>query len=233
MRQAARGAAAAADTKPETSLPMNRMMSRAWTAGVALLVLGVPPSGAAEFSTKMFGKDVSIVAVDEAQQKLVVDGVELVRNRYVSIEEIGVVGGVPVFVGDSSNGGNACSGAPFVVSFPSGGKPRLDGPLDTCSGAGHEMSSTALSFSSGPSPSSDGERWSWTAARGFEKLESVAFVPDATKGWDQLRERTASHPSDLMDYGVIADRIYQLAGPDKKLVMRMINGVGSGAFEGD
>jgi hypothetical protein len=36
-----------------------------------------------------------------------------------------------------------------------------------------------------------------------------------------------------MDYGVIADRIYQLAGPDKKLVMRMINGVGSGAFEGD
>jgi hypothetical protein len=66
----------------------------------------------------MSGKDVSILAVDEAQQKLLVDCVKLVRNRYVSIEEIGFVGGVRVFVCDSSNGGDACSGAPFVMSFP-------------------------------------------------------------------------------------------------------------------
>lgn len=206
---------------------------RAGIVGVVLLVMQAHPSGAAEFSTKMFGKEVSIVAVDDAQLKLVVDGVELVKNRYVSIDEIGIVDGMPVFVGDSSNGGNGCSGAPFVVSFPPSGKPRLDGPLDTCTGANHEMSSTALTFSSNALASSDGERWIWTAESGFEKLESVAFVPDASKGWDQLRERTAGHPSDLMNYGVIAARIYQLAGPDKDLLMRMINGVGSGAFEGD
>lgn len=61
----------------------------------------------------------------------------------------------------------------------------------------------------------------------------MAFVPDASKGWNELRERTASPPSDLMNYGPIATRIKQLAGPDKALVTRIINGVGSGSFQGD
>lgn len=137
---------------------MIRLPATTFALGFAILGLTSTSAPAEEFTTRMFGKDVSISAVDD-MKKLVVDGVELVRDRYVDIEEIGIVEGMPVLVDSSSNTGNACSGPPFVVSFPPGGKPRMDGPLGTCSGLAHEMSSSGPTFFSAAMAGSDGERW--------------------------------------------------------------------------
>lgn len=201
---------------------------------MSLLPAGLHSTGAnAEMSgIRMFGKDVAITTRDD-EEHLTVEGRELLKNRYVSIDEIGIVGNVPVIIGSSSQGGNACEGATFVVSFPHGGAARLDGPLDECTGMGADLKGDHIEFSTAAIPGRDGKRWTWTPDGSFQEAGTTTFRADESKGWAQLRERQVGHPSDLLDYAEINRRVSQLAGPDKTLVFRILTGVGSGGFKGD
>lgn len=209
-----------------------RMLRICQAAAIAVIVPTFSLAQATEISARFFGYRLEMPR-DEDGRTLRIDGVKLLKNWYLDIEEVAVVAGVPVIIGSSSNGGNACESSPFVVSFPKEGKPRLDGPLDTCSGTGHQLTANGIEFFSAAIPGREGERWQWTFVNAFTKLPSTTFEPDRTKGWAQLRERTAGHPSDLLDYGEIATRIYQLLGPDKQSVLPILTGVGSASFEGD
>ncbi|AFL52475.1 hypothetical protein ABIE78_001643 [Sinorhizobium fredii] len=113
------------------------------------------------------------------------------------------------------------------------GNPRLDGPLDTCFGVRVDRSAESLTLSTAPTPNKAGEKWIWTASDGLKAVQGDKFVADSSKGWAQLRERTASHPSELLDYVEIGNEIASMAGPDRELVNDILMGVGSGEFKGD
>lgn len=187
---------------------------------------------AADMDIILFGRAISITKVDD-QERLKIDGREIHKNYYVSIDRIEIVGDTPVAIGTSSMGGNACEGSPFVVSFPPVGNPRVDGPLDTCLGVRVEKSADTLVLSTSPTPNEAGEKWVWSAADGLRQLDGEKFVADSSKGWTQLRERTVSHPSELLDYAEIGTDIAAMAGPDRALVADILVGVGSGEFKGD
>lgn len=166
-----------------------------WFALVAAVPMFVYATVASSspFAMTLFGHQVSISPSGD-QFKLEIDEREVLRNYYLDLDEIYVINGTPTVVGTSSGGGNACEGAPFIVSFPRNESPRLDGPLDTCFGVKVEASDIALTLSTAPTPNEPGKRWTWTPSDGIKEAESAAFVADVSKGWPQLRERTASHP---------------------------------------
>ena len=95
------------------------------------------PAAAQEMPGKLFGNDFRIERVDYEGRLLIGDR-EILRSPQLLLDEIAVVDGTPVLIGSASSGGNMCDAAPFVVSFPSGGKPRLDGPLETCASVQYE-----------------------------------------------------------------------------------------------
>ncbi|TFF19861.1 hypothetical protein E3C22_19545 [Jiella endophytica] len=202
------------------------------TVALQAVLAATGAARATDISATFFGHRLEIQQGDDGRT-LRIDDVDLLKNWYLGIDEVAIVGGIPVIIGTSSNGGNACAGAPFVVSFPEIGRPRIDGPLDTCWGTDHRLTKNGVEFFSSPVPGRDGERWEWTLADAFTKEASTPFQPDRAKGWAQLRERTATHPSDILDYGEIATRIYQLLGPDKDRVVSILTGVGTASFDGD
>jgi hypothetical protein len=200
---------------------------------IAAALLAVPGLAAGEdLDLTMFGHEVKI-AKDGDDSVLKVDQREMVRNSIILIDEIDLVGTVPAVVGTSSEGGNACEGSRFVLSFPPGGTPRLDGPLDGCAGVNVENQGGRLLLSERPIPGRPGDRWNWTPDEGFKQIDSVGFKPDDGKGWDALRERKASHPSELFSNAEVAKQIYALLGNDKAQFEQSITGVGSGSFDGD
>ncbi|SES38226.1 hypothetical protein SAMN03159406_03872 [Rhizobium sp. NFR03] len=180
----------------------------------------------------MFGHHVAVLQADD-KQKLDIDGREILNDQYVSIDQLEVVGGTPVAIGTTSAGGNACEGAPFIISFPPNANPRIDGPLETCFVVRVEKSADMLTFSTAAAPNQPSEKWTWTPAEGLKAVQGDAFVADTEKGWTQLRERTVSHPSELLDYAEIGSEIARMAGSDRELVNDILMGVGSGEFKGD
>ncbi|MBO3759979.1 hypothetical protein J5J10_09290 [Ciceribacter sp. L1K23] len=199
---------------------------------LAAIVAAAPLAAATEFQMTLFGHAVAIVKAGD-EESLEIDGRSVLKDYYLFVDEVRLVGGVPVVLGSASAGGNACDGAPFVLSFPDGAAPRIDGPIDSCVSVSMEEDGDSLVFSTRSTPNEPGERWSWTAEGGLKSLDAVAFQPDAAKGWAELRDRTATHPGDLFDYADIGGEIARLAGDDQRLVNDILMGVGSGAFKGD
>jgi hypothetical protein len=207
---------------------MRQLMGILAAAGLALPAAAV----AGELGMTMFGHKVEVVKQDD-ELALTVDGSRLLANAYLMIEEMAVVGNVPVAIGSSSNGGNACPGDRFVLSFSPGAVPRLDGQPDDCVGLEVENKGDHLLFFSQPIPGRAGVQWSWTAPDGFKPLADVAFTPNAATGWDALRDHKAAHPAELFSNAAVAKEIYALLGADKEQYERSITGVGSGSFDGD
>ena len=209
---------------------------RADLAALAL-VLAAPAlseSAVAEPSAQTIaGHRVEVVRNDKAfQETLKVDGKPTLRNAYVSIDEVATVAGVAVAIGSASNGGNACDAAPFVLSFPANKRPHLDGPLDTCKTVSHETSADHVKFQTVALEGDDGQAWIWTPARGFKYAGRVKHEPDPARGWSNLAPPQELHPGELLDFGGIAPQILSLLGASRKDVLPLINGVGSGKFEG-
>lgn len=175
----------------------------------------VSTAQAADFDMHLFGRHVKIIKTDDSQYSLRIDDREVLKNYYVDLDEVHVVGGIGVIVGISSAGGNACEGSPFVVSFPKDANPRVDGPLDSCYPVTVKPSDEMLTFSTAATPNEPGQRWEWTSAAGFKDVKGEAFVADSSKGWDQLRERSVTHPAGLLDYAEIGAEISRLAGADQ------------------
>ncbi|TCU10020.1 hypothetical protein [Rhizobium sullae] len=182
---------------------------------------------------QLFGHHFVITKGNDSQDSLKIDDRDVLKNYYVDIHEMHVVDGMPVAVGTSSAGGNACEGSPFVVSFPQGQKPRIDGPLDSCLPVTVKPSDSKLTLSTQATPNEPGQKWEWTASAGFKEVQGETFVADTSKGWDQLRERSVTHPGGLLNYAEVAAEINHLAGADKALVNDILIGVGSGVFKGD
>lgn len=211
---------------------LKRVVCFAAVAFSSLLGCQLGVANAAAFELKMFGHDVIILQRD-FEQILMIEGREYLKDEFLNIEEVHIVGGVPTVVGSSSGGGNACDAAPFVISFPQGANPRLDGPIESCRPVQVDIQSDQIRFSTAALPNSAGEAWTWAPANGLVKSENQAFVPDASKGWATLRERTASHPSELLAFREIASQIDTLLGTERQAFSKIISGVGSGSFDGD
>jgi hypothetical protein len=178
------------------------------------------------------GHSVQVVEKD-FQKALVVDGREIHVDQYISFEAAYALGGSLVLVGSSSAGGNACEATPFVLSFPGSGKPRLDGPLESCALISHRVEGDQIHFSAASVPGRDQERWQWTAEGGVLELDRVAFAPDKALGWDSLRERSMSHPSEAFANAEIASSLSALLGADFDHFQDLMAGVGGGEFKGD
>lgn len=187
---------------------------------------------AASFEMKMFGYRIAVVQRD-FEQVLIIDERDFLRNTTINISDIQLVSGTPVVVGSSSAGGNTCDSSPFVISFPTGAKPKVDGPIESCRPVTIDVLADQLTFKTTALPNSPGETWTWTPASGFAKSVDQDFIADTSKGWSELREKTVSHPSELLSFGEVAAQINDLLGSDKDDYSNIILGVGSGSFDGD
>ena len=198
------------------------------------LVLGLGACWQAEAVEieRIFGHEI-VIAGSMPEMSLQIDGRSVLKDATVSLSALMMVAGVPTLVGDRSAGGSACDGSPFILSFPAGGPPRLDGPIDACASIAMEAKADHLEFRTKPLPGQDGESWRWSPGEGLKDQQKVAFAPDATKGWSELREKTLQHPADIFQYGEIAERLDALLGDDKSSFEQIITGVGGGKFNGD
>ena len=199
------------------------------------LVLAIAPvvlnaAAASEFRMTMFGHEVTIDRNDDGET-LKVDGTALHNNIYVSVTQVALVAGMPVVIGDSSAGGNACAGSPFVLMLPRDGSPSFEEPLDTCMPVTAKEEEGRLVFEAPPLPGRDGERWSWDPTGGFKTLEAIAFVADAAKGWRELAAVAPGHPGDLFGYAEIATQMEGMLGNDAENYKQIITGVGSGEMK--
>lgn len=199
---------------------------------VAMVTSQIGIANAAVFEMKMFGHHVVVLQRD-FEQVLSIDGRDVLKDAILNIEDIRLISGTPAIVGSSSVGGNACDAAPFVVSFPRDANPRVDGPIESCRPVKMDVLSDRLTFSTTALPNSPGETWTWTPASGFAKSGDQDFVADTSKGWSELREKTISHPGELLSFGEVAPQINDLLGAEKGEYSDIILGVGSGSFNGD
>lgn len=199
---------------------------------VAMVTSQIGIANAAVFEMKMFGHHVVVLQRD-FEQVLSIDGREVLKDAILNMEDIRLISGTPAIVGSSSAGGNACDAAPFVVSFPRDSNPRVDGPIESCRPVRMDVLADQLTFSTTALPNSRGEIWTWTPASGFTKSGHKDFVANTSRGWSELREKTVSHPSELLSFGEVAAQINVLLGAEKGEYSDIILGVGSGSFDGD
>jgi hypothetical protein len=187
---------------------------------------------AAALDLKMFGHHI-VIHQRDYEQVLSIDGRNVLKDATLTIDDVRVISGIPTVIGSSSPGGNSCNSSPFVVSFPVDGNPRVDGPVESCYPVNADVQTDKIVFSTRALPNTPGQTWTWTPKDGLAKSADQQFVADSSKGWSALREKTATHPSDLLSYGEIAAQINGLLGTEKDFYSDIILGVGSGSFEGD
>lgn len=208
-------------------------------AGLALSVPAIVAAStcaAVPFDAKAFGHRIEVAAAGptdpSAGETLRVDGVVVDKNGILIIDEIGIAGGAKVVIGESSAGGNMCNAGVFVISFPIGRRFRFDGPLP-CDNYSYEITRTGIVFRTVALPGAPGQSWNWTPSYGLKQGALVQFKTNRAFGWDEFRSKTANQPSDLYQYAPIADQIDAELGTDRDEVLPLIDGAGSGAFEGD
>lgn len=180
---------------------------------------------------KLNGHEISIQEVDYVRV-LRVDGREMHRNAHILFDEMTTISGVPVVIGSSSNGGNACDSSPFVLSFPVNSKVQFDGPIENCSNISHTVSIDKIKFKTSKVPGSGQQSWEWTPESGFKEIGTVEFKPEDTSGWTALRERSIQNPWDVFDNIEINKQIKKLVVSDFALLQRILTGVGSGEYKG-
>ncbi|MFN7090294.1 MAG: hypothetical protein ACK4P4_07065 [Allorhizobium sp.] len=201
-------------------------------AAATLLTMGMAGTAPAIEIRSIAGHTVEVREKD-FQKALFVNGREIHTNEYITFDSAYVLSGSIAIVGSSSPGGNACNSSPFVLSFPAGGSPRFDGPLETCFAVDYRVEGDRLKFSTKKVPGHDQERWEWSAQEGIQMLASIPFAPDSALGWEALRERSMSHPSEAFANAGIAKSLSDLLGTDFEQFQNLMAGVGSGQFKGD
>ncbi|TWD58266.1 hypothetical protein FB480_1011030 [Agrobacterium vitis] len=200
--------------------------------GLISLALATSPLNAAEFDVSIFGHKMAISTLDTGKS-LKIDGQELIKDEIININDILLVSGVPVVVGESSPGGNKCASTPFVISLPSTGEPHIDGPIENCRPVTMQASPNELHFSTTPLPNEVGQNWVWKPDTGFKSTSDSPFKTDNSKGWAQLKNSEISHPGDILSFDEIATQINDLLGPDKAAYIDIIMGTGSAQFDKD
>lgn len=88
-------------------------------------------------------------------------------------------------------------------------------------------------FSVEPTPSVAGWRWIWTPDKGVGARIEFTYRTDPAKNWANLRASRLSHPADLFKFADIGQQLRKLIGGDFDEAIAIIDGVGSGEFQGD
>jgi hypothetical protein len=197
---------------------------------ISLLAAG---SGASAQSAKYFGHDVVISGQVGDDQKLTIDGKTIETSPIIAIEDVSTINGVGVLVGYLSAGGNACAETKFIVSFPKDKPYRVDGPIGDCRAVERSIRSNDILFFIKPSPSQAGSQWIWTPENGIGPEEKQPYRSIAGKSWNDLRTRQITHPAELFEFADIGAQMRDLLGNDYPEAIRIIDGTGSGAFDGD
>jgi len=218
--------------------PLDTGIVRCLVIAVAFAIMGSSQaiSSDSSFDAKVFGHTVEILANPSdkyGERVLKIDDHEFQKNYILSIDEIGTVGGVGIAIGSSSGGGNMCDASPFVISFPPQAKPQFDGPIDSCNSVSWEVLGDHIQFQTGALPLAPGQSWVWKPNSGFRAGPKIDFKANEKKGWNDLRSRTVNHPSELFSYAEVAKQIYARLGSNAGDVVPLIEGVGSGEFDGD
>ncbi len=161
------------------------------------------------------------------------DGKRLFKEQILGLEDLTVISGNAVIIGFASPGGNACEGSPFILTLPKDAPVKFDGPIDTCRYLERSITATGIEFTTSPVPGEETQHWSWTPDAGLKQLAPKPFAPTRGTGWENLRERSFTHPADaLQNAGIRAD-VEKLLGPRFSAFQAIITGTGSGKFEGD
>ncbi|WSG95377.1 hypothetical protein U8P76_23710 [Rhizobium johnstonii] len=199
-----------------------------WTAAF----VGIAHTASSIDIQKIDGHEITVegAAFDKA---LKIDGRSIHKDAIIGFKELAVVDGTPALIGYSASGGNACDSSPFILSFPPGGEPKMDGPIDACFSIVHQVEGDRILFSTKPAPGHDTERWSWTSKDGIAELAAEPFKADADAGWSDLRERKLQRPSDVFANTGVTASIKDLVGADFFWYQELMNGVAGGEFKGD
>jgi len=202
----------------------------AWRA--IILFVTFVQAALADNEMKVFGHRVEVVGPFN-DQRLVVDGAVLVKDAIVSISQIDVVGRTGVLIGGASGGGTACDTSPFIVSFPAGEPPKVDGPIEECEMGNITIHPESIEIVHSASPYMPGHRRIWTADGGFKDSGPVAFEADNKLGWDALRGHDLAFPIDLYKNSEVEAAIKALTGPDDQKFVTGLSGPSEGEFVGD
>ncbi|MGE0458453.1 MAG: hypothetical protein AB7O56_09635 [Bauldia sp.] len=197
--------------------------------GLLAVVASALPALADPVSFEAFGRPFEVRGEAFAEE-LWLDGTKVHENGFIFIDAIGIVGGTPVIVGTSATGGNACGGAPFVVSFPPGGAPVFDGPIDTCAALAVTIEANDVLFRGTPSVLAPAEQYSWhPGGVGFVAEAALPFAPSKQSGWDAIAAGAVSHPFDLLDYADMVGAFDMLVPADvRDEVLLALSGPGTG-----
>jgi hypothetical protein len=200
---------------------------------VVLLCLLPQCALASAISIKLFGHDVRIApAKPDDQDALFIDGKRVLTNQIIRLDEVGRIGSTSFAIGNSSAGGNACDGSPFVVRFADNEPVRVDGPLASCWQVKQKIERDRIVFEVPASPTGDGQRWIWTAA-GLGPVETLKFEM-ADKGWDALRRGSVHHLSGLLGYSDLARQL-QATVSDARVadIKRLMSGPDQVRYDGN
>jgi hypothetical protein len=179
---------------------------------------------------KMFGHAVEILKTTDGQEQLTVDKKVLLKDQYISLEEIATVDGVPSVVGQRSGGGNICDGSAFILSFPKNGAVKIDGPLDSCNTSETTIEETLIVVRVAPTPQTAGSEWTWSPSSGFSTGISIPFAARPEDGWAALRSRSIDHPSSLLGYADLSRLIEKRVGSAKASFIGLSSGPGSAEY---
>lgn len=199
-------------------------------AVTCLILSGVVTNAQAIDIGKISGHEISLTEQDY-ERILKVDGREMHRNAIILFYEVTTVAGIPIIVGSSSAGGNACDGSPFVISFPEDGKPRLDGPIDSCASVSYKIDQGKVVFLSPNIPGKGQDKWEWTAIEGMKSSGTIAYKATDTSGWNALREQSIQYPWDAFNNVEISGQIKQLLGPDLDKFQGILTGIATGSYQ--
>lgn len=198
-----------------------------------LLTIAIGGASAEQLDLQIRGHRLQFVETRTDPTVILIDGKRIHANPTLMTQEVATIGQTIVLVGASGPGGNACDVAPFVISFPPVGAPRFDGPVETCRAPDHRVLADRIEFSAPAIATAPGEEWTWTLENGFSAERKIAFVPDKTRGWASLRERSVGHPSDLLGYRDVGREIERLVGDQRKGFMTTLTGPGGIEYQGD
>jgi hypothetical protein len=202
-------------------------MGKSMRVLIVLLCLLPQLAFASPVTRQLFGHTVEIKPLEpDNEEALFIDGKQVLKNQIISLDETGQIGPTPFAIGNSSAGGNACDGSPFVIRFVVNEPVRIDGPLDSCWEVKHKIERDRIVFEVPASPTGDGQRWIWTPV-GLTPVETLKFKV-AAKGWDARRRGAIYHPVDLLGYRELAQALKKtvsearyedlkrlMSGPDK------------------
>lgn len=208
-------------------------MTKIQLAAALCLCLLSQPALAYPVALTLFGHKVSVwTKVRYAPEELTVDQKSMLTSPFIGFEEIGILGTTGFAIGSTSDGGNACEGSLFVLSFVENAPARLDGPLDTCGPLEYKIEGDQIIFENPASPTGNGKRWVWTR-NGFGSPEILTFAPSKQSGWNALRSRSIQHPSELLNYTDLGAQLTKLVGAERTSSLgRLLSGPGSIQYDG-